>query len=677
MDRSTLRLPDPVFLSPHGERRRSVRQKLQTPIYVSFNSTSAMAVDLNELLNLHEHGFAVQTAVPTGSERNGLEVNRTVELRLDLPETKKIVHGSGEVIWTDEKGRAGIRFSALSDDARLMLKEWLFTNLLIAATHHPASAQPLGRPANESRTSNSPNGGRAFSPAPAQINDSFPPSAEEPAAPASPGDDDSTAPIPMLVSIPIMVPEPESVPEDRAAAGPDQAELLSVLDEVGQPDRQAAERPAEDRQAEDQQVNGHQIADRELKVSRDDQENALQLITARAMQLTGATGAALALLTDGRMICRASCGDPAPPLGSEVDVKSGLSGECIRSGLVVSCEDPDRDARVDPDVCRALGIGSFMAAPIFADFRVAGLLEIFSSHRRSFTAVHGSILERLVESISEIEKNKVEKMEDGHPHASGPATTIEDERSGPSAPAATMEDEWPGSSNTESATNPADAPIVNESNVPEETVSNEDEATAFEPRRQPHLVHLALLVLVLGTVAMVMGYLLAPTIQRHWGAQAAPSSNPSSAQASPNISPVSAASLQNAADRQAHPISPEDLRKRADQGDADAQWQLGILYHDGGVVAKDDTQAVQWFQRAAEQGYVRAQSTLGAYYWAGRGVPQDFSKAYFWSQLALAQGDEISKSRLEGLAAQMTPSQVAKARQEAELWLRSHTQRAK
>ena len=61
-----------------------------------------------------------------------------------------------------------------------------------------------------------------------------------------------------------------------------------------------------------------------------------------------------------------------------------------------------------------------------------------------------------------------------------------------------------------------------------------------------------------------------------------------------------------------------------------------------------------------------AQATLGAYYWAGRGVPQDLSKAYFWSAIALAQGDENSKSRLEGLASQMTRAQVSAARQQAE-----------
>jgi len=97
---------------------------------------------------------------------------------------------------------------------------------------------------------------------------------------------------------------------------------------------------------------------------------------------------------------------------------------------------------------------------------------------------------------------------------------------------------------------------------------------------------------------------------------------------------------------------------------------MGVRYHNGEDVPHDDAQAMQWFLRAAEQGHVTAQATLGAYYWAGRGVPQDLSKAYFWSAIALAQGDKSSKSRLEGLASQMTHAQVSAARQQAEVWIR-------
>ena len=112
-----------------------------------------------------------------------------------------------------------------------------------------------------------------------------------------------------------------------------------------------------------------------------------------------------------------------------------------------------------------------------------------------------------------------------------------------------------------------------------------------------------------------------------------------------------------------------DLRKLADRGDAEAQFQMGVRYHNGEEVPQDDAQAIQWFQRAAEQGHVDAQSHLGAYYWAGRGVRADLSQAYFWSAIALAEGDQNSKSRLEGLASQMTRAQVVAARQRAEEWI--------
>src|ERR1700678_4524623 len=91
-DRSAPRLPDPIPGAPNGERRRCARQKLHTPVYASFNGPQAgMVVDLSELLDLHENGFAVQTGQP-------LEMNRAVTICLDLPETKSYVHGSGQVI---------------------------------------------------------------------------------------------------------------------------------------------------------------------------------------------------------------------------------------------------------------------------------------------------------------------------------------------------------------------------------------------------------------------------------------------------------------------------------------------------------------------------------------------------------------------------------------------------
>lgn len=644
MDRSTLRLPDPALRPPGEDRRRTVRQKLHTPVYVSFQAPSAgMTLDLNELLDIHENGFAVQTAGPTGTDRSSrLEVNRVVPLRLDLTESKSYIEGTGQVIWIDHAGRAGIRFSSLPDRSRQLLKEWLFANLLIASTNHASRAQQTAQRQHEGDSDESSALTSSASGAPAH---------------ALP-DDRPPAPAPKLVAMPAIVPEPAtSATEEPAPPVPDRAQLLSALDDVFRHVRH--------------------IRDRALELHDADQgyEDVLHLITGNAMSLTGATGAALALLSNDIMICRASTGDPAPPIGSEVDVRSGLSGECIRSGLLVTCEDTEADLRVDPEVCRAFRIGSFTAAPIFVDFRVVGLLEIFSPYPHSFTTVHATILQRLVELIPHAERNQAERITVGE-SALEPAEIeiIKLE------PAPIGFDSVPAGPNPEKyELVSSDLAETDLAKLSASTVALEEQELSPLPSPAPrsHYGHFALLVLVLGTIALVMGYLLAPTIQKHWmtPAESSQTSGASTPQASVQTSP--ALSLQNADDRQSHPVSPEELRKLANQGDADAQWQLGTLYHDGLLVPQDDAQAVQWFQRSAEQGYVRAQATLGSYYWAGRGVRQDYSKAYFWSQLAVAQGDQNSKLLLEGLSTQMTQSQVTKARQEAELWLHSHTQAAK
>jgi hypothetical protein len=608
MDRSILRLPDPVAGAPNGERRRSVRQKLHTPVYASFNGPqTGMVVDLSELLDLHEDGFAVQT-----SER--LEVNRAVTLCLDLPETKSFIHGSGQVIWSNDAGRGGIRFSGLPESSRQILKEWLFANLLIACSNHAARTEQLSRREREEEKS----------------------------------------------------PEPAPVIDTKAAA-----KALSVV-------------PISDGS---ETLSSVEAVRREVREIGDNVDAVLHLITKRALSLTGASGAALAFLTDDRMICRARAGEPAPPLGAPVDAKHGLSGECVRSGLLVSCEDTENDPRVDAEICRALGIGSLMAAPIVSDFRVVGLLEIFSPHPRAFTKVHETILDRLVEMIPKTHRERAQP-EKTQPEKTQPETPIRPEAvSGVSRPPASESGPMelgsmelgsihatpevlrqPKPEVREQVSRQVPGPIVS-AHVPEQ-------APKPAPTAPSRLLDLGLLGLAIAVVAMVVGYLVGPMIEKRISPEASQRSSVKAAEAASTVSRQSSAD-QRSADQRAQARSLPELRKLAGQGDADAQWQMGVRYHNGEGVPRDDVQAMQWFLRAAEQGHVTAQATLGAYYWAGRGVPQDLSKAYFWSEIALAQGDENSKSRLEGLASQMTRAQVSAARQQAEVWLRTHSQRAK
>src|SRR5438552_15403264 len=70
-----------------------------------------------------------------------------------------------------------------------------------------------------------------------------------------------------------------------------------------------------------------------------DLEPEISIIAERAQALTGATGAAIALRKGDEIVCRARTGRTAPALGVRLDINSGLSAECVRTGEVLICED--------------------------------------------------------------------------------------------------------------------------------------------------------------------------------------------------------------------------------------------------------------------------------------------------------------------------------------------------
>jgi TPR repeat protein len=76
----------------------------------------------------------------------------------------------------------------------------------------------------------------------------------------------------------------------------------------------------------------------------------------------------------------------------------------------------------------------------------------------------------------------------------------------------------------------------------------------------------------------------------------------------------------------------------AEQGFADAQFNLGVMYKNGKGIPQDYKTAVKWYTPAAEQGLVGAQFNLGQMYRLGQGVPQDYTTAAKWYKLAAEQG---------------------------------------
>ena len=102
---------------------------------------------------------------------------------------------------------------------------------------------------------------------------------------------------------------------------------------------------------------------------------------------------------------------------------------------------------------------------------------------------------------------------------------------------------------------------------------------------------------------------------------------------------------------------------QAYQGDAAAQYNLGLMYANGEGVPEDDVEAVRWYRLAADQGLVEAQSNLGAMYGSGEGVPRNYLTAYAWFNIAAASGHEDAINNRSIAEQQMTPSQIAEAQQ--------------
>lgn len=126
---------------------------------------------------------------------------------------------------------------------------------------------------------------------------------------------------------------------------------------------------------------------------------ALKLISERACSITRGSGSAIAIANGNGMRCRARVGENAPPVGTELDISCGLSGECVSGGKALRCDDTENDPRVDFETCQLLGIRSVLAAPIRYDQRTVGVLEVFSNHPFAFDEGDLAVAERLAQTV--------------------------------------------------------------------------------------------------------------------------------------------------------------------------------------------------------------------------------------------------------------------------------------
>ena len=107
--------------------------------------------------------------------------------------------------------------------------------------------------------------------------------------------------------------------------------------------------------------------------------------------------------------------------------------------------------------------------------------------------------------------------------------------------------------------------------------------------------------------------------------------------------------------------SLSETRVKAEQGDVQAQHNLGAMYEKGLGVAKDDVQAVLWYRKAAGQGNALGQNNLGAMYRDGRGVAKDDALAVTWFRKAAEQGNDLAQKNLVAMSTQGGDAKSAEA----------------
>src|SRR5260370_36094657 len=126
----------PDLQSPRLNRRRHVRHRVHTPAYASFTGMSkGLVLDLNEIVDISEAGALVQCPSP-------LELNRNYVLCLALAEARIQINTTGQVLWSEASGRAGLRFVQLPESSLLQLRDSLFVNALASVVKSEVITAP-------------------------------------------------------------------------------------------------------------------------------------------------------------------------------------------------------------------------------------------------------------------------------------------------------------------------------------------------------------------------------------------------------------------------------------------------------------------------------------------------------------------------------------------------------
>ncbi len=108
-------------------------------------------------------------------------------------------------------------------------------------------------------------------------------------------------------------------------------------------------------------------------------------------------------------------------------------------------------------------------------------------------------------------------------------------------------------------------------------------------------------------------------------------------------------------------LADQALIGQAQQGDAQAQYKLGLAYHRGEGVPQDDAKAIYWWNLSARQGNVYAQHDLGLMYYKGQGVKKSLVRAHMWMHLAAYYGSSHAGRQVNKLERYMARLEILRA----------------
>lgn len=130
-------------------------------------------------------------------------------------------------------------------------------------------------------------------------------------------------------------------------------------------------------------------------------DRTLRNLALLALQKTRASSAAIGLLRNDGVICRAVAGPPLAEVGAPINMESGLAAMAVERGMSQWCSDTESDRRVDAEACRRLGVRSVMIVPVRTAEEVVGIFAIFSAAPDAFCLANLNTMRKLADWAGE------------------------------------------------------------------------------------------------------------------------------------------------------------------------------------------------------------------------------------------------------------------------------------